>query len=105
MHPAIVALSTAPDQETAAKIARALVEEKLAACVNIVPRVRSIYLWQDEVCDETEVLCVIKSNTSALDRLQQRLIELHPYDVPEFVTLEVTAGNLPYLQWLSDAVR
>jgi periplasmic divalent cation tolerance protein len=95
-----VALSTAPDGETAARIARTLVEERLAACVNLVPAVRSIYRWQDRVEDEAEVLLVIKTHAARVDALAERLRALHPYELPELVALPVAAGSAPYLAWV-----
>lgn len=96
-----VALSTAPDGETAARIARALVEERLAACVNLVPAVRSIYRWQDRVEDEAEVLLVIKTRAERIDALAARLRALHPYELPELVALPVAAGSAAYLAWVA----
>lgn len=99
--PVRVAFSTAPDAETAARIARALVEERLAACVNLVPGVRSIYRWRDRVEDEAEVLLVIKTRAERVEALGERLRALHPYEVPELVALPVAAGLAPYLEWVA----
>jgi periplasmic divalent cation tolerance protein len=100
-HLVRVALSTAPDGETAARIARTLVEERLAACVNVVPAVRSIYRWQGRVEDDAEVLLVIKTRAERVDALAERLRALHPYELPELVALPVAAGSAPYLDWLA----
>jgi periplasmic divalent cation tolerance protein len=100
----VVALSTAPSVEKAAEIARTLVEERLAACVNIVPGVRSIYRWKGELCDDTEVLCVIKTRKDRVAALRDRLPALHPYEVPELVVLEVASGHAPYLAWIDAQV-
>lgn len=100
-----VALSTAPNAEKAAEIARALVEEGLCACVNIVPGVRSIYFWDGEICDGSEVLCVIKTRADRIDALRERLVALHPYEVPELVVLDVTDGFEPYLSWIDASCR
>ena len=99
---ALVVLCTAPSEETAGAIARALVDERLAACVNIVPRVRSIYRCQGAVQDEAESLLLIKTTAARLDALWQRLPGLHPYAVPEGLALPVHAGLAPYLAWLVD---
>ena len=99
--PVRVAFSTAPDAETAARIARALVEERLAACVNLVPAVRSIYRWQGVVEDQTEVLLVIKTSAERVGPLAERLRALHPYEVPELLALPVAAGLGPYLDWVA----
>lgn len=98
-------LATFPDEETAARIARALVTEELAACVNLVPGARSIYRWQGAVEESAEVLGVIKTTPAAAPRLIARLVELHPYDVPEAILVEVAGGHAPYLAWLGGAVR
>jgi periplasmic divalent cation tolerance protein len=95
-----VALSTAPDADVAARIARALVEERLAACANLLSPVRSIYRWQGRVEDDTEVLLVIKTRADRVDALAERLRALHPYDVPELVVLPVDAGLAAYLDWV-----
>jgi periplasmic divalent cation tolerance protein len=101
----VVALSTAPNMDTAAGIARVLVEEGLCACVNIVPGVRSIYLWDGEICDGSEVLCVLKTRSDKLEPLRERLVELHPYEVPELVVLDVAWGHEPYLSWIDASTR
>ncbi len=95
-----VALSTAPDADTGARIAQALVEERLAACVNVIPGVRSIYRWQGEIEDEREVLLVIKTRAERLDALAERLRVLHPYQVPELLAFSVAGGSTPYLEWM-----
>jgi periplasmic divalent cation tolerance protein len=100
-----VALSTAPNAEKAAEIARILVGEGLCACVNIVPGVRSIYLWDGEICDGAEVLCVIKTRADRVEELRARLVTLHPYEVPELVVLDVTDGHEPYLSWIDASCR
>lgn len=96
-----VALSTAPDAESGARIARALVEERLAACVNLVPGVRSIYRWQERIEDEGECLLVIKTRRERVEALDARLRALHPYELPELVALPVAAGSAPYLAWVA----
>ena len=101
----VVALSTAPSMEKAEELARALVGERLAACVNLVPGVRSIYTWNGQLCEDGEVLCVIKTRRDRVDALRGRLPALHPYEVPELVVLEIAAGHTPYLEWLDASVR
>jgi periplasmic divalent cation tolerance protein len=97
----VVVFSTFPGPDQAAEIARVLVDERLCACVNLVPAVRSIYRWQDAVHDEAETLAVIKTTTERVTALQARLVELHPYDVPEAIVLPVTGGHAPYLAWVT----
>jgi periplasmic divalent cation tolerance protein len=101
----VVALSTAPSEEKAVEIARALVTEGLAACVNVVPRVRSIYAWKGELTEDSEVLCVVKTSADRVPALLARLPALHPYEVPELVVLDVTAGHGPYLDWVLAQTR
>jgi periplasmic divalent cation tolerance protein len=98
-------LMTAPSAEVAANIARALVGEGLAACVNIVPGVRSIYCWKGDVCDDSEVLCVIKTCAERFEALRARIVALHPYEVAEIIALPITAGSAPYLAWIDSLCR
>lgn len=95
-----VVLVMAATIEDAARLGRALVEERLAACANIVPGLRSIYRWQDVVQDEAEALLLIKTTAAMLDRLTVRVQELHTYDTPEVLALPVAGGSSAYLDWL-----
>lgn len=95
-----VVLMTAPDEEKAASIARTLVEEGLIACANLVPQIRSIYRWEGRVCDDREVLMVMKCARERFDALRARIVSLHAYDVPEVLQLDVAAGHQPYLDWV-----
>ena len=104
MTGALVVLITAPDEEKAAAIARKLVEERLLACANLVPRIRSIYRWEGKICDESEVLIVGKTTTERWPALAARLPQLHPYAVPELLALPVHAGSSRYLEWLAGNV-
>ncbi|HJP99452.1 MAG TPA: divalent-cation tolerance protein CutA [Rhodanobacteraceae bacterium] len=97
----LLCLSTCPDAESAGRIARALVEERLAACVNRLPGVHSTYRWQGKVIEESEVLLAIKTTRERFDALRERLVGLHPYEVPELVSLEITGGFGPYLDWIA----
>lgn len=99
--PVAVVFSTFPSPDTAAEIARTLVDERLAACVNLVPSVRSIYRWQGQLCEEAETLAIIKTTSERLDALTVRLTALHPYEVPEVVAVPVTGGHAPYLAWVA----
>ena len=96
----IAVLSTAPDVATASQIGATLVEERLAACVNVVEGVSSIYRWKGAVQRDREVLMVVKTTSNAIERLRSRLVELHPYEVPEVLALAVADGHLPYLEWV-----
>jgi len=92
-----------PDAERATSLARALVDEGLAACVNVVPGVRSIYRWEGKVEEADEVLCLIKTRAEIFDRLRRRVAELHPYDVPEILSFAVDEGSPAYLDWVRAA--
>ena len=98
-------LSTAPDADTAARLARALVEESLAACVNVIPAVRSIYAWHGAVQDEQEVLLIAKTSAARAAACRERLVALHPYEVPEVVALRLADGHDAYLRWIASATR
>ena len=104
MKSACVVLVTFPAEEPAVACARALVDEGLAACVNIIARVRSIYRWKGAVSDENEILCVIKTTRERFEALRARVVTMHPYEVPEVIALGVEAGHEPYLDWLAGAV-
>jgi periplasmic divalent cation tolerance protein len=101
----VVALSTAPTGEKAAELARTLVDERLVACVNLVPGLRSIYRWKDQVEDEAEVLLVIKTRRDRVDALKARLPQLHPYDTPELIVVELADALPAYLAWIDACVR
>ena len=100
MTDAIVILSTVPDAEKAAEIARVLVDDHLAACVNIVPGLRSIYRWEGKLADDAEVLCIIKTARDRFDQVAARIKQMHPYSVPEVIALSVVKGFEPYLEWV-----
>jgi periplasmic divalent cation tolerance protein len=100
-----VVLTTAPSIEVAERIAGALVEERLAACATVVPGVVSIYRWEGALRREGEVLVVLKTTGERVESLRSRVVELHPYDVPEVLALGVQAGHEPYLAWVRDEVR
>ena len=99
-----VVLVTCPQAELAARIARTLVEEGLAACGNLVPGLRSIYRWEGETLDEPEVLLVLKTTAARFEALRERVVALHPYEVPEVISLAVDAGHAPYLAWVAGGV-
>ena len=103
-HEHIVILCTVGSEEEGVKIASSLVEEGLVACVNMVPKIRSIYVWKGEVCDDTEHLLVIKSKPSVFEKVEARIVELHSYDVPEVIALPIEQGHKPYLDWIDSLV-
>ncbi|HEU5210682.1 MAG TPA: divalent-cation tolerance protein CutA [Longimicrobiales bacterium] len=101
MTSARVVLVTAPDMNTAETLAERLVDERLAACANIVPGIVSIYRWDEQVQRDDEVLIVLKTEQERVEALRERVVTLHPYDVPEVVVLPITEGHVPYLEWLT----
>jgi len=96
----IVVLSSCGSAEDAARIARALVEKKLAACVNVMPAVRSFYRWKGAIEDEQESLLVIKSSRALFDQLRAEIEKLHSYEVPEIIAVPIVDGSEGYLEWL-----
>ncbi len=101
----ILVLCTAPDAEAGATLARGLVDAKLAACVNVVPGLRSIYVWRGEVHDESEVQLLIKSRRARFEALRDWVKEHHPYEVPELIAIPIEAGSKDYLEWLQEQTR
>lgn len=100
-----VVFCTVPSEEVAVKIAHRVLEENLVACVNVLPRVRSLYRWNGSIQDEHELLLVIKTRDDRYEKLEQRIRELHPYDVCEVLALDVSAGSKPYLDWVLAETR
>ena len=101
----VVVLVTASSAEEAARIGRALVDERLAACANVIGPIRSIYRWQGAVEEADEHLVVLKARAAEVSALEVRVRALHSYEVPEVLALPVTAGSAPYLAWLADATE
>ncbi|KAH8342651.1 hypothetical protein KR067_008014 [Drosophila pandora] len=99
-----VAYVTTPDQESAKKLARGIIERKLAACVNIVPQIESIYMWEGKVNEDSEYLLMIKTRTQQVDELSKYVRENHPYSVAEVISLPIQNGNPPYLKWIEQTV-
>ena len=99
-----VVLVTASSQAEGEAIANALVEAQLAACVTLIP-VHSIYTWQGQVMKEQEWQMVIKTKLAEFPSLEQKIRELHSYEVPEIIALPIVAGSAPYLQWISESVK
>lgn len=104
-HPAArVALVTCP-VVSAEDLARALVEAKVAACVNVLPAITSIYRWQGEVSRDEEALLLIKTTAAAFDSLRRAVLARHPYELPEIISLDVTDGHAPYLEWVAASIE
>jgi len=101
----IVILTTCASEEEAVKIAKALAEDCLAACINIVSSVRHIYRWEGKICDEKEWLLIIKTGRERFEELESKIKSLHSYSVPEIICLPVLEGSLAYLEWLEEMTR
>ena len=102
---AVVVFVTSPSVEAGQTMARALVAERLAACVNVVPGVRSVFFWEGRVQEEVEALLVIKTRREGYAAVERRVLELHPYSVPEVLALPVDTGSAAYLAWVGETVR
>ena len=100
----LVVLVTAPSEAMALELGRRLVDDRLAACVSVVPGVTSIFMWEGKREEASEALLVIKTRAERYPALQQRVLELHPYSVPEVLALAVEAGAPAYLRWVQDSV-
>jgi periplasmic divalent cation tolerance protein len=96
----LIVLCTCPNPEVAEKLARTLVEKELSACVNIIPSLTSIYRWQGEICQEQEVLLIIKTVKHLFPELEETIKRKHPYEVPEIIAIPVAEGSEAYLSWL-----
>lgn len=100
----VVALTTCP-VESSRKIARLLVEQRACACVNIIPKLTSIYQWKDEIVEDSESLLLMKTESSHIETLWQAVKEVHPYEVPEYIVLPIKWGSQDYLDWISQSVK
>lgn len=101
----MVVLITGSNEDEAVKIAKTLVEEKLAGCVNIVKNIRSIYFWQDKIEDDSEVLMIVKTKAELFNELEKRVKSLHSYSVPEIIGIKIKKGSESYLNWLKEVTR
>jgi periplasmic divalent cation tolerance protein len=105
MGPYIVCVVTIDEIDKAASMARTILEQRLAACVNIVPQIRSIYTWKGEIHDEHEVLMLIKTRNELFDDLKEAVKNLHPYEVPEIIALNIEKGLPDYLNWIHETTK
>jgi periplasmic divalent cation tolerance protein len=101
----LLAISTFPDAETANRTATVLVEEKLAACANVIPAVHSIYQWKAKIETAGEVMVFFKTTEDRLAPFQEKLRSLHPYEVPELICIKIDSGSPDYLSWVTDNCR
>lgn len=104
-EPVCVVFVTGPDRESLVRVGRALVEEQLVACVNVLPEVTSIYRWSGEVNVDGEALAMIKTTRASVSSVCRRVSELHPYELPECIALDVCDGSERYLNWVRDSVH
>ncbi|MEK6682107.1 MAG: divalent-cation tolerance protein CutA [Nitrospirota bacterium] len=102
---AVVILITASSIDEAKKIGNALMEERLIACVNIIPQVESIFYWQEKVCNEKEALMIIKTRKSLINDIIKRVKSIHSYSVPEIIALPIISGSEDYLKWVGDVTK
>jgi periplasmic divalent cation tolerance protein len=102
MEEIIVVMVTVGTEPQGIEIGRALIEERLAACVNLVKGVRSLYMWEGRLNDDQEILMLIKTRRSIFPRLKDRVVQLHPYQIPEIIALPVIEGSPSYLQWVAE---
>lgn len=100
----VVCFVTCPSKEVGQALAKQVVGARLAACVNIVPGLQSVYVWQESVCLDEEVLLIIKSSTSSLERLEQCIVENHPYETPEFLVLPTSHVSERYAAWVTESL-
>jgi periplasmic divalent cation tolerance protein len=100
----LVILNTCPDKESATKVANSLIERQLAACVNILPGLTSVYPWKGQIETGEEVLLIIKSTRSAYEAVETAIRETHPYELPEVVAVPIVAGLQAYLSWIGESV-
>jgi periplasmic divalent cation tolerance protein len=105
MSDAVIVFSTCANRKEAQRIARKVVEESLAACVQLLPPMQSIYRWQGAIEQSKEVLMLFKTTLTNFSKLEQRITELHSYDTPEIIAIPAVAGAEKYLTWLRDAVQ
>ena len=97
-------LCTVPDRECAEQIAEALVAEQLAACVNIIPGIVSIYRWKGNIENDEELLLLIKTSQGTYESLEQRIRALHPYELPEIIAVSIQAGQKDYIKWIENSL-
>ena len=102
---AIIIFITTSSAEEAQKIATALVEEKLVACVNIIPEIRSIYWWEGKVCQDDEVMLISKTKQSLFTTLMDRVKALHSYEMPEIIAFSISEGSPEYLSWIENVTK
>jgi periplasmic divalent cation tolerance protein len=102
MNEHCIVFCACPNQSVAEIIAHKLVEQRLAACVNLIPAMQSVYRWENKVVVDNEILLIIQSTTACFDELAKVILSLHPYNIPEIISSPIQQGTVPYLHWLTD---
>jgi periplasmic divalent cation tolerance protein len=101
----VVLLTTVPDANTGERLAKGLIDQEFAACINLLPAMTSFYKWQGKVECDSEQQLLIKTRRNKIDAIEQWLTDHHPYDVPELITLPISDSSQDYLQWLNDSIK
>ena len=100
----MIVFCTVPDEGTGREIANIIVKEGLCACVNVIPKITSYYIYEDEFCEDDELLLLIKTASSHFKTLEQRIKELHPYDIPEIIATQISEASVEYRNWLLNSL-
>ena len=103
MSESIIIFCTAPEGEKGKEIAEHLIQKELAACVNIVPKVQSVYRWKGVICTDAESLLIIKTNKHLFQSIEKEIRRVHPYEVPEIISVDITDGYKEYLDWIENS--
>ncbi len=103
--PYYIALTTCPDNTVANNLAQQIVKQQLAACVNIIPNIQSVYQWQGEIETDNELLLVMKTQQQTLKRLELFILQHHPYETPEFICINIESGTQAYLNWITSSLK
>lgn len=101
----IIVLCTTNSKDSAKQIAKTLVSGRFAACVNLVDKIDSIYSWKGEIVEDSEVLMIIKTQKVLFENLKNKIEEIHPYEIPEIISFDISEGSKPYLDWISENTR
>lgn len=105
MTPYIIVLTTTPSIRVARKIANSLIRQRLAACVNIIPEITSHYTWQGKLCEDKEILLLIKTTRARFKKIHNQIKKLHPYQIPEIISLNIDQGDKDYLGWIKSLTK
>jgi periplasmic divalent cation tolerance protein len=101
----ILVFCTVPDEKSALLISRTIVEEQLGACSSVIPGIESLYSWKSTIQQEQEFLLIIKTRSDLFDKLQEKILKIHPYEVPEIIAFPIIKGNPEYLKWIDENVK